>query len=103
MAVQRGTILHSKKFEFINHGKLPEFRDMQMGIKRVNYPDILRYDSFIDCHKITPIPKIEFTNQLIKGDAQVKGILNDDDIDLILDVVRNSDLFSQSEKDTFFK
>jgi len=131
LAISRGAILHSTKFDFIDHGKLfvvvgkskerfvgfffinsrlskhitrnQKFFEMQMHIKRSDYPDVLNYDSFIGCHALTSIAIDDLTDQLQSGDAQIRGHLKDEDIDIMLDVIRGSDLFTQSEKDTFFE
>ncbi|MDR2927499.1 MAG: hypothetical protein LBV41_04775 [Cytophagaceae bacterium] len=131
LAISRGTILHSEEFDFIDHGKLfivlgeneeemvgfffinskisqyisrnPQFFAMQMSIKRSDYPDILIYDSFVGCHALTSIPKNELAIQINTGKTQIKGCLNERDINMMLDAVRNSDLFTEQEKNTFFK
>ena len=131
LAISRGAILHSTKFDFIDHGKFfvvlgrnekrlagfffinsnispyirnnPNFYPMQMGIKRSDYPDILDHDSYIGCHELTHMSIDSLVNQINIGAAQIKGCLKDEDINIMLGVVRNSDLFTQSEKDTFFK
>jgi hypothetical protein len=129
--VLRGTILHSEKFDFVNHGKLfivigenedrlvgfffinskvshyiarsPQFYAMQMSIRRSDYPDILDYDSFVGCHELMSIPKNDLVEQLRVGDVQIRGHLNEYDVDLMLGAVRDSDLFTEQEKATFFE
>ncbi|MCL1974113.1 MAG: hypothetical protein FWG54_04765 [Bacteroidetes bacterium] len=131
LAISRGAILHSTKFDFIDHGKLFVvlgqneerivgfffinskispfvFRNhrsfvMQMHIKRSDYPKILHYDSYIGCHELTHIPIDELVKQLMNGGAQIRGRLKEEDLNRILDEVRKSDLFTQSEKDSFFR
>jgi hypothetical protein len=131
LAIVRGAILHSEVFDFVNHGKLfivlgenddklvgfffinskisqyisknPRFHAMQMEIKRSNYPDILDYNSFVGCHELMPIPKKDLVRQLKAGDVQIRGCLNESYINLMLEVVRDSDLFTEQQKATFFK
>jgi hypothetical protein len=131
MAVSRGVILHSEEFDFVNHGKLfivlgeneeslvgfffinsrisnyivrnPQFHAMQMSIKRIDYPDILDYDSFVGCHELISISRTDLVNQLSCGSVQIRGVLKEHDISVMMDAVRGSDLFTQKEKDTFFK
>ena len=83
--IKRGTILHSDE------------------LKKSNYPDILKYDSFLGCQSLLHISKSELINQFSDGRAQYIGDLVEDDINMALEAVRRSDLYSDYEKDTFFK
>jgi hypothetical protein len=131
LAVVRGAILHSEVFDFVDHGKLfivlgededklvgfffinsrisryisrnPRFYAMQMEIKRSNYPNILDYNSFVGCHELMTLPKGDLVKQLKEGDVQIRGCLNGDDVNLMLEAVRDSDLFTEQQKATFFK
>ena len=76
--------------------------DMQMQIKRSNYP-FLAYDSFIGAHELKTISKTTLSNELQSGETQIKGRLTDDDLNRLLDFARSSDIFSQYEKDTYFR
>lgn len=129
--IKRGSILHSSEFENIDHGKFfvvmgdngdnlygfffinsnihsyiqhrQALLDMQMPIKVQNYPDFLTHDSFLDCHALITIPKDKLESQFADGKAQYKGVLLEEDLNLALEVVRKSDLYSIHEKQTYFK
>lgn len=131
VAIGRGTILHSDKFEDIDHGKLFVIMgedeencygfffinseidrmiqnkkilfDMQLPLKRLNYKDILKYDSFLDCHELSYISKPKLLAEFQSGEVQRRGSLADSDLEIVLDVVRESTLFSEYEKETVFK
>ena len=129
--IKRGTILHSDEFDYVDHGKMfvvmgeddtqlygfffinsdinpkiwkgEKALSMQMQLKKSNYPDILKYDSFLGCQSLLHISKSELINQFSDGRAQYIGDLVEDDINMALEAVRRSDLYSDYEKDTFFK
>jgi hypothetical protein len=126
----RGTILHSARFDWIDHGKLfviigenkadmigfffinsnintkiwlnKRMLDMQLQLKRADYPDILQYDSFLGCHELVKLSKSILTDWIECGDAQIRGVLNEDDIELILDAALKSPLFTEEEKELYF-
>ena len=130
-AIDRGTILFSNKFEDIDHGKLfvimgedeencygfffinseidrmiqnrKVLFDMQLPLKRLNYRVILKYDSFLDCHELSYISKTQLLDEFRKGEVQRRGSLTESDLEIVLDVVRESTLFSEYEKETIFK
>ena len=129
--ITRGVILHAKEFDNIAHGKFfviigenkqafvgfffinsninnyvksrPDFMDMQMLIKHANYPEFLSHDSFIACHALSQIPKTKLAQQVECGAAQFKGTLLPEDLELLLENLRASKLYSKIEKETFFK
>jgi hypothetical protein len=80
-----------------------KFLDMQMHVKRSCYPNFLTHDSFIDCHELHAIPKSKLVQQLQAEDAQYCGELTPDDLELMLDNVRNSTIYPDAYKKTFFK
>lgn len=81
--------------------KKPLF-ELQFPIKKEEYP-FLSHASYIGCHDIKRISKKELAQSIDEGRTKNKGLLKDHDMELILDVVRNSDVFSDIEKDKFFK
>ena len=126
--IKRGAILHSDEFDYVDHGKMfvvmgeddtqlygfffinpghhpkdEKGLSMQMQLKKSNYPDILKYDSFLGCQSLLHISKSELINQFSDGRTQYIGDLVEDDINMALEAVRRSDLYSDYEKDTFFK
>lgn len=129
LPIKRGAILHSYIFKNIDHGKFfvvigvsedcvvgfffinsnitpaimnkPEQLNMQYLLKRKDY-DFLRYDSFLCCTNILPIDKSELVQSIQKGETNLVGELLPQHETEILDMVRESKLFSKMEKDTFF-
>lgn len=129
LVIQRGCILHSTMFEGIDHGKFfviigekddyyagfffinsninpinqkPEQMKMQYLLRPADY-DFLTHDSFLCCTEVTPIAKSKLANSINRGETTTKGMLIQEHIDEVLSMVRNSKLFSKSEKETFFK
>ena len=128
--IKRGSILHSREFEGIDHGKFfvivgedkddlygfffinsninpylqkrPALYQMQIPLNQENYSEILTHNSFLDCHAITPISKKKLKNLFGVGKTQYKGELTADDLEIVMRTVRESDLFSDYEKETFF-
>jgi hypothetical protein len=131
MLIKRGVILLSGEFDDINHPKFfvvmgtdgsnilgyffinsnitgyieskKDFMDMQVFIKHSDYPDILQYDSFIGCHELSKISKSRLTEQIQNNLTSFKGELRTDDLERLLENLRNSKLYSKIEKETFFK
>jgi hypothetical protein len=96
-------------FFFINSSmsryveQVEDFMAMQMHIKRTCYPEFLTHDSFVSAHKMTKIHKGELIRQIQAGQARYCGELTQDDLAMLLSSVRNSVLFPESYKNTFFK
>ena len=78
------------------------FFEMQMPIKRSDYP-FLRYDSFVGAHELNMIDKSVLSTELGTGATTIKGRMKLEDVNRLLATARTSDLFSQYEKDTYFK
>ncbi len=76
--------------------------DMQMSIKKVDYPFLTNSFSYICAHEIKPINKAILHDELESGTTERKGHLRDEDLSLLLDAVRDSKLFSKIEKETYF-
>lgn len=130
VCIKRGAVLHSREFEDIDHGKFfvivgqneenlygfffinsninpylrkrPELYRMQVPLDCSAYPNFLDHNSHLDCHALTTIPKETLKTQFREGKAQYKGDLSDEDIDIVMRTVRESDLFSEYEKETYF-
>jgi hypothetical protein len=85
---------------YLKHNRL--YFDMQMSVKRSVY-GFLNYDSFIDAHELKLIDKTLLHNEITSGNTTFKGCLTRDDIELLLNALRESKLFSSIEKNTFFK
>lgn len=129
LAVTRGAILHGC-FDNIDHSKFfviigknsdqlvgfffinsdihqaiknkPAQFAMQMPVRKKDY-GFLSYDSFIGATKINIVSKHKVALDIVGKTTQIKGYLTDEDLNILLDAVRESKLFSKIEKDTFFK
>ncbi len=127
--IQRGTILHSTLFEYIDHGKFfvivgvtkdyvagfffvnsninkyiwskPEQLAMQCVLRHSNY-DFLNYDSFLSAVKINEIPCEKLARSIKDGITKIVGMLKDEDMCHLLEKARNSRLFSKKEKEMYF-
>ncbi len=127
--IQRGTILHSTLFEYIDHGKFfvivgvtknsvagyffvnsninryiqskPEQLAMQCFLKHSDYK-FLDYDSFLSAVKINEISCEKLAKSIIDGITKIVGVLRDEDMDNLLEKARNSKLFSKKEKEMYF-
>lgn len=75
--------------------------DMQIMIKRSDYA-FLAYDSYIGAHELNTISKSVLLSELTDGQTEIKGSLTAKDMDCLLKNARESDIFSQYEKDTYF-
>ena len=85
-----------------NYVQRRKFYDMQMPIKRNEY-SFLKYDSFIGAHELNMIDKSLLAEELASGETSIKGCLNIEDMDRLLEAAKASDLFSPYEKDTYFR
>ena len=129
LVIDRGSILHSSVFEYIDHGKFfviigedernyvgfffinsdinpinrkPEQLKMQYPLRKADY-SFLRYDSFLCCTQVSTIGKARLEASLSSGETSVKGKLLEEHLDDVLALVRGSKLFTLAEKATFFK
>lgn len=90
--------INSNINQFVSRNK--EMSDMQMPLKPENYP-FLKYVSFIGGHQLAFLKKSELIEELSSGKTQIKGHVNDDDIQILLDAALESPLFSAKEKEYF--
>ena len=81
----------------------PDFMNMQMHIKRSDYSDFLKYDSFIACHELSKISKCMLISKIQNSEAAYRGELTNEDLERLMDNLRNSKLYSKVEKEIFFK
>ena len=128
--LQRGCILHSAEFDKIDHGKFfaiigedgdnvigaffinskinkfifskPKMLNLQYLLSCKKYT-FLNYDSYLCCSEMIPINKLLLVEGLKEKRTVIKGELFTDDLENILQIVRNSDLYTDFEKETFFK
>jgi len=92
--------INSKINGFVQRNKA--LFEMQMPIKRADYP-FLRYDSFVGAHELNKIDNSALSSELSTGETTIKGCMKFEDMDRLLEAARASDLFSQYEKDTYFR
>lgn len=79
-----------------------ELADMQMPIKPTDY-SFLTHVSFVDGHELSLLRKTELIEELSNGKTQMKGRMRPEDMDLLLNAALKSTLFSEKEKQTYFK
>ena len=70
----------------------PEFLSAQYLLQQNDYPEFLRYDSYVDCGEIFSIPI-----QKLKS-GQYFGLLNDNDLSGIMDILETTDTLSTKQK-----
>ena len=70
----------------------PEFLSAQYLLQQKEYPEFLRYDSYVDCGEIFSIPI-----QKLKS-GQYFGLLNDNDLSGIMDILETTDTLSTKQK-----
>lgn len=127
--IKRGTILLSSIFEEIDHCKYfviigvseeyiagfffinsnihpslyskQEQLSMQYPIKRSDYK-FLKYDSFLCATNILTRSKKQLAESVKKGMTKVIGELKDEHLNDVLEMARNSILFSKIEKRKYF-
>ena len=129
LVIQRGVILHSTIFEYIDHGKFfviigedeqnyiglffinsninyfnckQELFEMQYPLLKRDY-SFLDYDSFLCCTEITTLNKQKLSESFSTNKTEYKGVLLQEHLDEVLNRVRNSKLFTDEEKETYFK
>ena len=127
--IQRGSILLSDSFDDIDHAKffavIGVSQDaiagfffinsrihpiimakswqlaMQYQLKKSDY-DFLRYDSFLGANELQIRPVAALIKSMQEGQTSIVGQLTDEDLTLVLEACRNSNLFSEKEKLQFF-
>ena len=129
IAIERGTILHSDIFADIDHGKYfviigvdkdyvagfffinsninkaiwnkKELFEMQYPMRPCDY-DFLRHDSFLCATNIITRTRKELSESIQEKRTSVVGKMQEQHINEVLELVRNSKLFSKIEKTRFF-
>lgn len=128
--LKRGCILHSAEFAQIDHGKFfaiigedennfigaffinskinsfisskPKMLSLQYLLSHKRYT-FLNYDSYLCCSEMIPINKSSLVEGLKEQRTTIKGELVADDLENILQMVRSSDIYTELEKEIFFK
>lgn len=72
-----------------------EFLSAQYLLQQKNYSDFLDYDSFVDCGVIFSIPL-----QKLKS-GEYYGLLNEEDLSRIMDILETTDTLSIKQKKQF--
>lgn len=73
---------------------------MQMLLRKSDY-GFLRYDSFLGANELQTRPVIALAKSIQEGQTSIVGCLTDEDLNMVLDACRKSDLFSVKEKRHF--
>lgn len=126
----RGSIFHGDIFPMIDHGKFfavigedgddligaffinssintnlirtEEQHNLQVPLTNVKYPFLSKDHSFLNCAELVRINKGSLKAHIDGGRVTFKDSLTADDLAVILEKLRASDLYSQTDKDTFF-
>lgn len=65
----------------------PDWKSEQYLLRQADYPEILSYDSWLDC---TDVKELLVRKICSKG-AEIKGRLNDADLERVMKIINNSD------------
>ncbi len=126
--IQRGSILLSDSFEDIDHAKFfavmgvyqddvagfffinsrihpiimdkPEQLAMQYQMRKHDY-DFLRYDSFLSANELQTRPVDILVQSMKEGHTDIVGQLTHKDLNAVLQICRECDLFTAKEKRRF--
>lgn len=127
MSIDRGDILYSEAFPDIEHGKffvvIGENDDELVGFffinSRISFVNVgakrqalqvemtpdkysfLHHVSYLDCASLRKIRKDLLESEVLNGTTIRKGRLKNGDIELVLEKVRASDIYSAIDKDFF--
>lgn len=74
---------------------------MQYPLLKRDYK-FLDYDSFLCCTEITLLDKKELSDSFSTKVTEYKGVLQQEHLDDVLTLVRNSKLFTDEEKEIYF-
>ncbi len=127
--LRRGSILHAAIFEEIDHGKFfvvigitptsvvgflfintnnskyvhrnRELLAKQYPMRHADY-DFLRYDSVLGANEIQTINVKCLTDSIKDGTTKIIGRMKEEHMNELLEVCRNSKLFSKLQKQRFF-
>lgn len=127
-SIDRGVILHSTMFDYIDHGKLfviigitdeevagfffvnsrinksieskKEQFAMQYPMRKCDY-SFLNYDSFLSATKILKLPRERIVDSISKGITRIIGNMKKEHLDELLERARESRLFSTYDKNSF--
>lgn len=128
--LKRGTILHSSIFDSIDHGKFfaiigenenkivgaffvnskindfiktkPKLMQLQYCLSSKDY-GFLNYDSYLCCSDLVKIDKETLLQSLSAGRSEIKGSLLKEDLKNILNNINNSKVFTELEKQKYFR
>mgnify|MGYP004509170363 CR=1 FL=1 len=70
----------------------PQYLEVQYLLRQEDYPDFLKYDSFVDCGMLFSIP----FGKLASG--EYFGVLTKSDFDGIFDILETTDVLTTKEK-----
>ena len=129
LQIDRGAILHSTMFKNIDHGKFfviigvnkdfvagfffinsninrslwnkKEQIDMQYPMKHSDYP-FLKYDSFLCATDIVKLSRKRISESVNRGETKFIGNMKQEHVNDVLEIARDSRLFSKIDKMQFF-
>lgn len=128
--ITRGSIFHSDMFSEIDHGKFfvvigedsddfvgyffinsyvrdflvskPELSALQYPLNRANY-SFLSHSSYLCCSHLKKISRKQLAESIVDNQTNLKGTLSSEDLQSILEKVKHSKIYSNKEKESFFK
>ena len=75
----------------------PDWKAEQFPLKQSNYQEFLDHDSWMDCTD----PKVFTVKKLKAKKAEISGSLSDDDMNVVLDKLKNSEFVDSHMKKVF--
>ena len=94
---------------FFVNSKINDFISTKPKLLELQYPlhctiyQFLNYDSYLCCSDLIKIDKTSLAQSICKGESMIKGNLIEEDLKKILNNVNKSKIFSEQEKNNFFK
>ena len=79
-----------------------ELLNLQYPLLQKDY-NFLEYDSFLSCTEITKLNKVALSKSMSENQTRFKSMLKDEHLKEILNLVRNSSVFSKKEKEIYFR
>lgn len=72
-----------------------EYLSAQFMLRQIDYPEFLDYDSYADCGELFSIPIVKLKR------GHYFGVLNDDDMKGIMDILETTETLSTKQKKRF--
>lgn len=90
-----GAYLINSKINFIKNNDI--MKNYQYILLKVDYPELLKYDSYLDCSELFPINK----KKIIARKAKRRGALLEKDLNNVVKITKSSEFLSKEQKRKF--